>query len=409
MSVELVLKHIASGRPAIVTDDPGRENEGDLIVAADAVTPELTGFLLRHTSGVICVSLDGERCRELGLPPMVEKNTEGQGTAFTVTVDARDGVTTGISAADRARTMQLLADPACGPADLARPGHVFPLRASPGGVIKRAGHTEAALDLARMANRRPAGVLAEVVAEDKEGMANGEELRRLADRHDLPICSVADIVRFRLRNERLIEHRAEAELGTDHGSFACHAWRSTVDGVEHLALVRGDVSTPEPVLVRVHSECLTGDVFGSQRCDCGAQLDDSLAAIDRAGRGVVVYLRGHEGRGIGLAHKIAAYNLQQEGHDTVDANLLLGLPVDNREYGIGAQILLELGVRSVRLMTNNPAKYEGLDGYGLEIVERVGLAPRVTAANAGYLETKRTRLGHLIAAAPRGEAGPAAQ
>jgi 3,4-dihydroxy 2-butanone 4-phosphate synthase/GTP cyclohydrolase II len=404
MSVEQVIEQIASGGPAIVTDDPGRENEGDLILAAEAATPELTGFLLRHTSGVLCVSIDAERCEELQLPPMVEKNTEAQGTAFTVTVDAREGVTTGISAADRSRTMQLLADPTCGAADLVRPGHVFPLRAAAGGVIKRAGHTEAAIDLARMAGRRPAGVLAEVVAEDKEGMADGEELRRLAVDNGLPICSVSDIVRFRLRHERLIEHCAEAEVGTDHGTFTCHAWRSATDGVEHLALVRGDVSGSDPVLVRVHSECLTGDVFGSQRCDCGAQLDDALAAIDRAGRGIVVYLRGHEGRGIGLAHKIAAYNLQQEGHDTVDANLMLGLPVDSREYGIGAQILVEHGVRAVRLMTNNPAKYEGLEGYGLEIVERVSLPPRVTAANVGYLETKRTRMGHMIAVGPSRQA-----
>ncbi|MGD9734292.1 MAG: bifunctional 3,4-dihydroxy-2-butanone-4-phosphate synthase/GTP cyclohydrolase II [Solirubrobacterales bacterium] len=396
MSVESVIKEIQAGGLAIVTDDPDRENEGDLIVAADAITPEKVALFLRHTSGVICVSLEDERCEQLRLPPMVAMNTEGQGTAFTVTVDARTGVSTGISAADRSRTIEMLADPERTHTDFVRPGHVFPLRARPGGVIKRAGHTEAAIDLARMGKRRPAGVLAEVVAEDKERMADGAELRRLAGRYGLPICSVADIVRYRLRNERLIEHRAEAALETTHGRFTCHAWRSFNDDAEHLALVRGDVTTPEPVLVRVHSECLTGDVFGSQSCDCGSQLEDALAAIEEAGRGVVVYLRGHEGRGIGLAHKIAAYNLQQSGHDTVDANLLLGLPVDSREYGIGAQILLELGVRAVRLMTNNPAKYEGLDGFGLEIVERVPLQPRVTAGNARYLETKRARLGHLI-------------
>jgi 3,4-dihydroxy 2-butanone 4-phosphate synthase/GTP cyclohydrolase II len=389
---------------AIVTDDADRENEGDLIVAADAITPDKVGFFLRYTSGVLCVSLEEERCDELRLPPMVGTNAESQGTAFTVSTDAGSGITTGISAEDRSRTISLLSDPRSTHADLVRPGHVFPLRSRAGGVLKRAGHTEAAIDLARLADRVPAGVLCEVTTEDKRRMAGGEELRRLAGEYGLPLCSVADIVRLRMHTERLVEHCSEALVRTAHGTFACHAWRSLADGVEHLALVRGEIAGPEPVLVRVHSECLTGDVFGSHRCDCGSQLDDAMAAIDRAGRGVVVYLRGHEGRGIGLAHKIAAYNLQEAGHDTVDANLLLGLPVDSREYGIGAQILVELGVRSLRLMTNNPAKYEGLDGYGLEVVERIPLLPRVTADNARYLQTKRDRMGHHFSPTEEGTA-----
>lgn len=407
MPVEEVIRAIGEGDLAIVTDDADRENEGDLIAAADAITPDKLGFFLRYTSGVICVSLDGERCDELRLPLMVDRNAESQGTAFTVTADARSGVTTGISAADRARTISLLADPGRTHEDFVRPGHVFPLRARSGGVLKRAGHTEAAIDLARLSGRRPAGVLCEVTTDDKQGMATAADLGRLAKKHRLPTCSVADLVRHRMRTERLVDHRSHALVPTPHGEFECHVWHSKADGVEHLAFVRGDVAGPEPVLVRVHSECLTGDVFGSRRCDCGRQLDDALARIDAEGRGAVVYLRGHEGRGIGLAHKIAAYNLQEDGHDTVDANLLLGLPVDGREYGIGAQILVELGVRSIRLMTNNPAKYEGLEGYGLEVVERLSLPTHVTAENIRYLESKRSRLGHLISF--EGETEPAAE
>jgi 3,4-dihydroxy 2-butanone 4-phosphate synthase/GTP cyclohydrolase II len=390
------IRAVAAGEIVLVVDDEDRENEGDLIMAADAATPEKLGFFLRHTSGVICASLSEERCDALRLPLMVEANTESQRTAFTVSVDLAEGVTTGISAADRAATISALADRSRGPADFARPGHIFPLRSRAGGVLKRAGHTEAASDLVRLAGRVPAGVLCEVVSEDKCTMARGAELRRLATTHRLPMISVADLVRHRLRNERLVEQISDARVPTAHGDFVCQAWRSTLDGVEHLALTRGDVAGGEPVLVRVHSECLTGDVFGSRRCDCGPQLDDALRAIAEAGRGVVVYLRGHEGRGIGLAHKLAAYNLQERGHDTVDANRVLGLPVDNREYGIGAQILVDLGVRRMRLMTNNPAKYDGLQGFGLEIVERVPLAPRPTAENIAYLETKRRRMGHLL-------------
>jgi 3,4-dihydroxy 2-butanone 4-phosphate synthase/GTP cyclohydrolase II len=395
-SAEAVIEQIRRGGLAIVSDDADRENEGDLICAADAITPDKIGFFLRHTSGIICVSLGDMRCDQLRLPLMVEQNTERLGTAFTVSTDASSGITTGISADDRARTITMLSDPQCTQEDFVRPGHVFPLRSRPRGVLERGGHTEAALDLARLAGHYPAGVLCEITTEDKGGMAAAGELGRLAARHDLPMCTVADIIRHRVQTERLVEHQSEATVRTAHGSFCCQAWRSIGDGVEHLALVRGDLSGEEPVLVRVHSECLTGDVFGSERCDCGAQLDDAMAAIAAEGRGVIVYLRGHEGRGIGLAHKIAAYNLQEAGHDTVDANLMLGLPVDSREYAIGAQILVELGVRTMRLMTNNPAKYDGLDGYGLEIVERISLPTRVTTENARYLETKRERMGHLI-------------
>jgi 3,4-dihydroxy 2-butanone 4-phosphate synthase / GTP cyclohydrolase II len=390
------IRAVEAGEIVLVVDDEDRENEGDLIMAADAVTPEAVGFFLRHTSGVICAPLTAQRCDELQLPMMVADNTEAHGTAFTVSVDLAHGTTTGISAGDRAATIRGLAEPSLGAADFVRPGHIFPLRARDGGVLKRAGHTEAATDLARLAGHAPAGVLCEVVSEDKCGMARVPELRRLAAAHRLPLIAVADLVRHRLRSERLVEPVAEARIPTWHGDFTCRAWRSTLDGTEHIALARGDVSGGEPVLVRVHSECLTCDVLGSHRCDCGAQLDDALGAIARAGRGVLVYLRGHEGRGIGLAHKLAAYNLQDEGHDTVDANVLLGLPVDDREYGIGAQILMDLGVRRMRLMTNNPAKYDGLQGYGLEIVERVPLPPRTTRENVAYLQTKRRRMGHLL-------------
>jgi 3,4-dihydroxy 2-butanone 4-phosphate synthase / GTP cyclohydrolase II len=396
-SVTAALEAIGAGDIVLVVDDEDRENEGDLIVAADATTPEKVAFFLRYTSGVLCASLSATRCDELQLPPMVGHNTEAQRTAFTVSVDLARGVTTGISASDRAATIRGLGNPTLGPADFARPGHIFPLRSREGGVLKRAGHTEAASDLARLAGRDPSGLLCEVVSEDKCGMAQGPTLRRLAATHGVPMISVADLVRHRLHRERLVEPIATTSIPSRQGPFQCQAWRSSIDGTEHVSLTLGDVSGSDPVLVRVHSECLTGDVFGSRRCDCGTQLDDALAAIASAGRGVVVYLRGHEGRGIGLGHKLAAYNLQDAGHDTVDANRLLGLPVDDREYGIGAQILVDLGVQNLRLMTNNPSKYEGLQGYGLEIVERVPLAPRPTPENLAYLRTKRARMGHLFA------------
>jgi 3,4-dihydroxy 2-butanone 4-phosphate synthase/GTP cyclohydrolase II len=395
-SVRDAVAAIAAGDVVLVIDDEARENEGDLIMAAASATPEKVAFFLRHTSGVICTSLSAQRCDELHLPLMVGNNTEAHGTAFTVSVDLADGTTTGISAQDRAATIRGLGDPALGPSAFARPGHIFPLRSRAGGVLQRAGHTEAASDLARLAGLSAAGVLSEVVSEDKRRMANAAELCQLAGAHRLPMIAVSDIVRYRLSRERLVERIAQAEIPTRHGPFIGHAWRSTLDGTEHLTLTLGDVAGEDPVLVRVHSECLTGDVLGSRRCDCGAQLDDALQRIAAEGCGVLVYLRGHEGRGIGLGHKLAAYELQDAGHDTVDANKLLGLPVDDREYGIGAQILVDLGVRRMRLMTNNPAKFEGLRGYGLEILERVPLDPRPTRENLSYLETKRERLGHLF-------------
>jgi 3,4-dihydroxy 2-butanone 4-phosphate synthase/GTP cyclohydrolase II len=395
-SVEAAIEAIAAGNIVVVADDEDRENEGDLIMASEAATPEKMAFFLRHTSGFICAAITEERADALDLPLMVHDNEEAQRTAFTVTVDLAHGVTTGISAADRAKTIKALADPTAGPARFVRPGHVLPLRACDGGVLKRAGHTEAAVDLARLAGLQGAGTLCEVVSQDKCGMARKPELDRLAREHGLASTTVADLVRYRLRTERLVRPISNARVPTSHGEFNCHAWQSVLDGVEHLALTMGDVSGREPVLVRVHPECLTGDVFGSRRCDCGAQLDDALDTIAEVGRGVAVYLRGHEGRGIGLGHKLQAYNLQDDGLDTVDANLRLGLPVDSPEYGIGAQMLMDLGVERMRLMTNNPAKYAGLNGYGLEIVEQVAMPLRVTTDNVGYLRTKRARMGHLF-------------
>jgi 3,4-dihydroxy 2-butanone 4-phosphate synthase / GTP cyclohydrolase II len=386
---------IASGGMVVVVDDEDREDEGDLVVAADAVGAADVAFIVRHTSGVVCVALTEERAEALALPLMVARGEEAMGTAFTVTVDARHGTTTGISAADRAVTIRALADPATTPADLVRPGHVFPLRARPGGVLRRAGHTEAAVDLARLAGRIPAGVLCELVAADGS-MARRPELARFATEHGLPLLRIADLVRHRRRTERLVERVGTSRLPTRRGEFTAHGFRSVLDGVEHVALVLGDVAGGDPVLVRVHSECLTGDVLGSLRCDCGEQLDAAMAMIGAEGRGVVVYLRGHEGRGIGIAHKLRAYGLQDVGHDTVDANVALGLPVDARDHGIGAHVLADLGVTAMRLMTNNPAKYRGLEGYGLEIVERVPLQVAATPANRRYLETKRTRLEHAL-------------
>jgi 3,4-dihydroxy 2-butanone 4-phosphate synthase/GTP cyclohydrolase II len=395
-SAEKAIDAVGRGKIVVVVDDEDRENEGDLIVAADAVDAETVAFFLEHTSGLICVGMDGERCDELGLPPMVDDNEEAQGTAFTVSVDLADGTTTGISADDRAVTVAALADPAARPEDFVRPGHVFPLRARPGGVLKRVGHTEAAVDLARLGGRSPAGMLCEIVTADKRSMARRDELVAFCDKHELPMVTIAELVRHRKRNDRVVEWVSKATIPTEHGEFTGHAWRSRIDGTEHMAMVLGDVRGEEPVLTRVHSECLTGDVFGSRRCDCGAQLDAAMGEIAAEGRGVLVYLRGHEGRGIGLAHKLQAYGLQDAGHDTVDANLMLGLPVDSREYGIGAQMLNDLGIRRMRLITNNPAKYSGLEGYGIEIVERIGVALRPTPENVRYLHTKRDRMGHLM-------------
>lgn len=395
-SIQEAIETIRRGGMAVVVDDEDRENEGDLVMAAESATPQSIAFFLAHTSGVICVPLLSERADELELPLMVSVNTESQRTAFTVSVDLRHGTTTGISAADRAATIKALVDPEIKAADLSRPGHIFPLRYRPGGVLKRAGHTEATVDLARAAGLAPAGVLCEIVTEDKSEMARLPELERFAKNHHLPLISIADLIRYRGRNERLVRRVSEARIPVESGEYTAFVYESILDGEQHLALVYGDVSNGGEILVRVHSECLTGDVFASLRCDCGPQLRSALARIEAEGRGVLVYLRGHEGRGIGLGHKIRAYGLQEQGRDTVDANLDLGLPVDNREYGIGAQMLVDLGVSSMRLMTNNPVKYGGLEGFGLTISERVPLEPSPNPENIKYLRTKRERMGHLF-------------
>ncbi|MFO7300275.1 MAG: bifunctional 3,4-dihydroxy-2-butanone-4-phosphate synthase/GTP cyclohydrolase II [Actinomycetes bacterium] len=394
--IEDLIAAIARGEMVIVVDDEDRENEGDLIVAADAATPEKIGFMLRHTSGIICLSIVGERLDELQIPMMVEHNTDVRRTAFTVSIDAARGITTGISAADRARTIQVVLDPSSKPEDLARPGHMYPLRYEPGGVLKRAGHTEAAVDLARLAGRYPAGVLAEVMNDDGT-VARLPDLERFAKEHGLLIGTIADLIAYRRRTEMLVERVVEARLPTRHGVFRAVGYRSLVDNREHVALVMGDLGDGEGVLTRVHSECLTGDVFGSMRCDCGEQLDAALARVTGEGRGVVLYIRGHEGRGIGLLHKLEAYRVQDtEGLDTVDANVHLGLPVDARDYGVGAQILYDLGVRSMRLMTNNPKKRAGIEGYGLSILEQVPLTTPPTPENKAYLEAKRLKMGHTL-------------
>jgi 3,4-dihydroxy 2-butanone 4-phosphate synthase / GTP cyclohydrolase II len=398
-SVETAIADIAAGRPVVVLDDANRENEGDIIVAASAMTPELMAFMIRYTSGVICAPLPGETLDRLQLPLMTPHNTERMRTAFTVSVDARDGVTTGISAADRARTIRVLVDSATEPYELVRPGHIFPLRYAEGGVLRRPGHTEAAVDLARLAGLTPAGVLAEVVNDDGT-MARLPALREFADQHRLALISIAQLIDYRRRTERMVQRVADTAMPNGHGRWRALGYLNSVDGTEHIALVHGDLGDGEQVLVRVHSECLTGDVLGSRRCDCGAQLDAAMAAVARQGRGAVIYLRGHEGRGIGLLSKLRAYQLQDGGADTVDANLELGLPADARDYSIGAQILADLGVRSVRLLTNNPAKIRGLTGFGVEVTERVPLPVAPTPENVRYLMAKRDRLGHLIDGLP---------
>jgi len=378
-----------------MVDDEDRENEGDLIMAAQFATAEKIAFIVRHTSGVVVAPLSGERCDDLRLPLMVDNNTESHRTAFTISVDLLEGTSTGISAADRAATLRGLADPNVSHSAFARPGHIFPLRAREGGVLKRAGHTEAAVDLARLAGLQPAGIICEIQNDDGT-MSRLPDLKKFCAEHNLLLSSIADLVEYRRHHERLVERVGSATVPTEWGGFTCVAYKSTIDGIEHLAFVKGDVSDGSPILTRVHSECLTGDVFGSKRCDCGPQLAAAMQQIDEAGKGVVVYLRGHEGRGIGIGHKIRAYSLQDEGFDTVDANTELGLPVDSREYGIGAQILADLGARELRLMTNNPAKYGGIAGYGLRIVERVPLSIEPTPENEAYLRTKRERMGHVF-------------
>jgi 3,4-dihydroxy 2-butanone 4-phosphate synthase/GTP cyclohydrolase II len=400
-AVEQAIADIAAGKAVIVTDDADRENEGDLIFAAEMATPELVGFMVRYTSGYICVPLEEADCERLDLPPMFHTNQDKRGTAYTVAVDAREGVTTGISATDRAHTMRLLASAESTAVDFTRPGHVVPLQARSGGVLRRAGHTEAAIDLARLAGLRPAGVLCEIVSQKDEGdMARMEELEAFAAEHDLTLLSIADLVSYRRRFEKQVHAVAEAKIPTAHGVFRAVGYTSDLEHREHIALVKGDISDGDDVLVRVHSECLTGDVFGSRRCDCGPQLDASLAAVAAEGRGVVLYIRGHEGRGIGLLHKLQAYQLQDAGSDTVDANLELGLPADARDYGTGAQILVDLGIRTMRLLTNNPEKRAGLEGYGLHIVGRVPLPVHATPENLRYLTTKRDRMGHDLPGLP---------
>jgi 3,4-dihydroxy 2-butanone 4-phosphate synthase/GTP cyclohydrolase II len=393
--VDRAIKDIAEGRPVLVVDDENRENEGDIIFAAAMATPELLAFMIRYTSGVICVPMRGAELDRLQLPQMTAQNTEHHRTAFTLSVDAREGTSTGISAADRATTITKLVNPATTAADLARPGHIFPLRYAEGGVLRRAGHTEAAVDLARLAGLPEAGVLCEVVNDDGT-MARLPDLRVFADTHDLALISIEQLIEYRRRTERQLSRQAKTQIPNAYGLWQAFGYRHDIDGTEYVALVLGDVTGSTDVLTRLHSECLTGDVFGSLRCDCGAQLDAAMAAISAEGRGVVLYLRGQEGRGIGLLSKLQAYELQDKGADTVDANTELGLPVDAREYSAGAQMLADLGVRSVRLLTNNPAKVAGLTEGGVDITIRVPLASSVTPYNLRYLLTKRDKLGHQI-------------
>ncbi|MCS0639531.1 bifunctional 3,4-dihydroxy-2-butanone-4-phosphate synthase/GTP cyclohydrolase II [Streptomyces sp. LP05-1] len=393
--VEQAIRDIAAGRPVVVVDDEDRENEGDLIVAAEKATPEIVAFMMSECRGLICAPMEDEELERLRLPQMVSDNTESMRTAFTVSVDAgpAHGVTTGISAADRATTLQLLASGAATPDDFVRPGHIFPLRARPGGVLARDGHTEAAVDLAKLAGLRPAGAIVEIAGEDGV-MLRLPELVPFARKHGLTIISIEDLIAYRRGSEPTVRREAEVRLPTAHGDYTAYGYRSTVDGVEHVALVHGDLGDGEEVLVRIHSECLTGDVFHSLRCDCGPQLQASMERITEAGRGVVVYLRGHEGRGIGLLSKLRAYELQERGHDTLDANLELGLPADARDYAAGARMLTDLGVRSVRLLTNNPDKIAALVRHGLTVTGREPMPVQAGEHNLRYLRTKRDRMGH---------------
>jgi 3,4-dihydroxy 2-butanone 4-phosphate synthase/GTP cyclohydrolase II len=393
-SVDAVVRDIRAGKPVIVVDDAERENEGDLVLAAEKATAESINFMMRFGRGLICVPITSERAARLGLNRMVLDNRESFKTDFTVSVDATQGVTTGISAEDRAKTIRLLANSKSQPGDLVQPGHIFPLRAKAGGVLQRSGHTEAAVDLARLAGLDASGVLCEIVKDDGT-MARLPDLLKFKKKHKLKLCTILDLIEYRRRREKLIELEQRVQLPTDYGTFDLLLYRATMNQEHHLALVKGNVADGKPVLVRVHSECLTGDVFGSRRCDCGSQLHTALKRIEQEGRGILLYMR-QEGRGIGLAAKIHAYKLQEEGFDTVQANLKLGFPSDLREYGLGAQILFDLGVRQIRLLTNNPKKVVGLAGYGLKIVETVPIRVEANTHNKAYLRTKRTKMGHLI-------------
>jgi 3,4-dihydroxy 2-butanone 4-phosphate synthase/GTP cyclohydrolase II len=392
--IESVVADVRKGRMVIVVDDADRENEGDLIMAAQRVTPQAINFMAKHGRGLICVPTNSERLQQLGVERMVKQNREVFGTDFQVSVDAAKGITTGISAADRAHTIKMMADPTAVPEDLVQPGHVFPLRARPGGVLQRAGHTEAAVDLAKLAGCRPIGVICEIMNDDGS-MARLPELLKFARRHGLKICTMADLIEHRRTREKLVERIEAVRMPTDFGEFDLYLYRSRIDGQHHLALVHGDVAGKPGVLVRVHSECLTGDVFGSRRCDCGPQLHQAMRQVVEAGRGVIVYMR-QEGRGIGLPAKIKAYKLQERGYDTVEANKKLGYGMDLREYGLGAQILVDLGLKTIRLLTNNPKKIVGLEGYGLEIVEQVPIKVKPNPHNERYLKTKRRKMGHLL-------------
>jgi 3,4-dihydroxy 2-butanone 4-phosphate synthase/GTP cyclohydrolase II len=390
-----VIEDLRQGKMIIIVDDEDRENEGDLVCSAEKVSPDIVNFMATHGRGLICLSMTRERLKELDIPPMVQENTARRGTAFCVSIEAQRDVTTGISAADRAKTIQIAVDPSTRPGDLARPGHVFPLMASPGGVLKRAGHTEASSDLCRLGGLEPAGALCEIMNDDGT-MARVDDLRAFSRKHDLKMVSIASIIGHRMRTERLVRREASPDLPTQMGKWKVHAFHYELENLTHVALVMGDPQPDEPVLVRVHSECLTGDVFGSTRCDCGPQLNAAMERIASEGKGAILYLR-QEGRGIGLANKLRAYELQdRENKDTVEANLLLGFEADHRDYGVGAQILYELGIRRLRLMTNNMGKYVGLEGYGLELVERVPLELPPHEDNRDYLRTKKLKMGHLL-------------